>query len=249
MKTVLLLGGTADARELEKTLRVQGLSVIYSIAGLVRVPDVACDIVSGGFSQFGGLTSYIKNRRVDAIVDATHPYAEKMSATAVQSAAICGIPCWRFNRPAWKQEQSDSWKTFDNWQTLIRALTDKKSVFFTAGQLPQSVLDALVGNNKNCQHQLLRTAVKPKEELPDSMVWIKAIGPFSRQGENELMEKFQVDVLVSKNSGGNATSAKLLAARESNISVFMLRRPILPSADKEFDDLAACAKQVMQWLH
>lgn len=241
--SLLILGGTADARKLTEKLHMQGLALTYSVAGLVRTPDVPCDVVSGGFSQFGGLTQYLKQRLdeqkpITAILDVTHPYAEKMSATAVLAAKQLGIPCWRFHRPPWDAKRGDHWQIFKSWETLLPLLVDKQSVFFTAGQLDEATiltLDALLKGKK--QRQLLRTAVKPKVTMLESMDWIKAIGPFEYQQELELMKAYKVDVLVSKNSGGDSTDAKLYAARELGIPVFMLARPPIADADRIFDDL------------
>ncbi|MGK0500596.1 MAG: precorrin-6A/cobalt-precorrin-6A reductase, partial [Oceanicoccus sp.] len=117
---LLILGGTADGRKLATSLHQQGVSVIYSVAGLVRMPDVDCQVVSGGFSQFGGLISYIKQQSITAILDVTHPYAQIMSATAVDVAKACDIPCWRFHRAAWQPEAGDNWQLFQQWDKLSK---------------------------------------------------------------------------------------------------------------------------------
>lgn len=246
---LLLLGGTADGRNLAAQLHLQGISVIYSIAGLVRIPKVDCEIVVGGFTQFGGLTAYIEQHNISAVLDVTHPYAQKMSSQAVKSAEEIDIPCWRFHRPAWEKQTGDTWLEYNSWNELLAGLKPKKSVFFTAGQLQEKSLTVLGGYQKMGQQQLLRTAVKPKFELPPDMKWIKAIGPFTQEAEGQLLDEHQIDVLVSKNSGGFSTSAKLDAARERAIPVFMLKRPQLPAVDEEFSELAACEKFVVQWFN
>ena len=113
---LLVLGGTADGRRLAEFFHQQGLPVIYSVAGLVRAPAVSCEVVSGGFTPLGGLLSYIKQKGVTAILDATHPYAQTMSTTAVETAKACGIPCWRFHRRAWQAQPGD------HWQSLVTGL-------------------------------------------------------------------------------------------------------------------------------
>ncbi|OMH33559.1 precorrin-6A reductase [Motiliproteus sp. MSK22-1] len=241
---VLLLGGTADGRHVAQALHQQGLSVIYSVAGLVRMPNVPCPVISGGFSQWGGLQQYIEQESIDLILDVTHPFAETMSTTAVKVANKCGIPCWRFHRKAWEQQAGDNWQGFTEWKPLLKALAGKQSIFVTAGQLTQELMDQLV-QDSSIQKVLYRTAAPAKINLPDTVQWIKAIGPFDLQGEQALMKEHKVDALVTKNSGGDSTQAKLVAARQLGIPVFMFQRPELPRADLEFEALSECIDKVI----
>lgn len=238
--TLLVLGGTTEGKQLATNLAEQGIALIYSLAGLVRTPELDCEIVSGGFTQHGGLISFITQRRITAILDATHPYAQGISTRAVEAATACGIPCWRYQRPAWRPGPGDDWREFDTMEALLAALNDKQSVFLTAGQLDQRSLDVLQAYQQQGQRQLLRTAVKPQVPLPPGMHWTQAIGPFDIEDERRLMADHQIDVLVSKNSGGQATAAKLTVARERAIPVYMQARPKLPKPDQEFDDLEKC---------
>ena len=241
---LLLLGGTADGRKLAEALYQNGVSLIYSVAGLVRVPQVGCDVVSGGFSQFGGLDKYIARNNITAILDVTHPFAEKMSTTAVNVARQYGIPCWRFHRQAWLQDERDQWQLFSNWAELIDAVKSKKRLFLTVGQVTQPHIDAL---SHDRDVVVFRTAVPPKVNLPDNVEWIKAIGPFSEEDEQALFRYYRFDALISKNSGGDATKAKLIAARESGTDVYMLERPVLPATDEVFYDHESCRKYVVEY--
>lgn len=248
MGQLLLLGGTADGRILAERLHQQGVSVIYSIAGLVRTPNVACKVVSGGFTQWGGLAAFVRENNIRAILDVTHPYAEIMSTKALNAAHTCAIPYWRFHRAQWQQREGDNWQFFTRWEDALVHLKDKASVLLTAGQLEQSFIDQLQRNAPN-QQQLLRTAVKPKAQLPESMQWIKAIGPFAYGDELALMQAHKIDVLLSKNSGGDATAAKLQAAREWGIPVLMLQRPTLPAADQLLLTREACEHFILDNQH
>jgi len=257
---LLLLGGTADARKVTRILDEEGLlqtsnvasdriQLIYSIAGLVRMPQVPCEVISGGFSQYGGLKAYVEENGIDAILDVTHPFAKTMSNTAVAVARQCNIPCWRFHRPEWTRRDGDRWELFDSWQELIPALAEKRSVLLTAGQLDQELIDQLAEQaQKRSQQLILRTAAPPRAELPESILWLKAIGPFNEADELALMQQHQVDVLVSKNSGGAATEAKLSAARELGIEVLMLQRPEFNAADQQFDTVIDCVSWLQGWL-
>jgi len=248
-KKLLLLGGTADGRILAERLHQQGIAIIYSIAGLVRAPTVACEVVSGGFTQFGGLEHFIVQRNIGAILDVTHPYAAIMSATAIRAARHCGIACWRFHREQWQPESGDHWQCISHLDEALPLLTTYSSVLLTVGQLTQSWIDTLTIKANHGQQQWLRTAVKPSAHLPCSMGWIKAIGPFSYEAESALMKKHNIDVLLSKNSGGDATVAKLHAARALNIPVVMLDRPALPAADQLFVSRDQCSAFVEEYTH
>ena len=245
---LLLLGGTADARRLAKRLQRDAIEIIYSVAGLVRMPDVDCDVISGGFSQFGGLQTYIEQQGIEAVLDATHPYAEKMTTTAWTVTQQLNLPYWRFHRAPWQMQDGDNWQMFAGWPDLLAALGQFKSVFLTAGQIDDMAISVFSDYAQQGQQQLLRTAVQPQHALPDSMSWIKAIGPFDFENELALMQKHKIDVLVSKNSGGEATEAKLAAARNLGIAVMMLARPQLPQALTIFDELDDCVAAVLKTL-
>jgi len=256
MNHILILGGTADGRHIAAALGEKAYSVIYSVAGLVRQPKLNCEVISGGFSQFGGLKSYIDSKngqseaasKIVAILDVTHPYAQTMSNTARGTAKACGIPYWRFHRLAWQTEPRDKWQNYANWADLLVDLQDKKSVFLTAGQIPESALSTLDAYGKQGQQQILRTAVKPAMTLPASIKWHKAIGPFSLDDEKAIMQAHKVDALVSKNSGGESTQAKLFAARQLAIPVFMFTRPELPPADEEFTEKNECIAFIDKYM-
>lgn len=261
--TLLLLGGTRDAKRIASALLDlfsnadgqpamlgdQPLHLIYSVAGLVRLPDVDCEVICGGFSQYGGLEAFARNRDVAAIIDATHPYAQQMTAAAVSTTRRMGIEYWRFQRSAWSAEAGDDWQEFSAEQDLLRRLDGFSSLFWTAGQLSE-----IVGYGLQRLHRrrglttVLRSAARPQQQLPDGVSWVQAIGPFAVEHERQLFEQYQFDVLVSKNSGGNAVAAKLQVAREYGIPVFMLARPKLPEGIQSFSRLANCIREIGRWL-
>jgi len=243
---ILLLGGINEAVRLAGDLHRSGVDLVYSIAGLVRQPELDCEVVSGGFSQIGGLEAFLKSRGIGLVLDATHPYASKMSEQAVAATAAVSIPCWRYLRPAWQAQSGNNWHLFDTWERLSHALVDHDAVLFTAGRLQQSFVDALYEWTRNTvQKQWLRSSIKPAFQLPPSMTWIEDIGPYEVSGERELMKKFKIDSVISKNSGGEHAIAKLEVARERQIPVYMLKRPGLAEAGREFDDIEQCRDAVL----
>ncbi|NQZ23031.1 MAG: precorrin-6A/cobalt-precorrin-6A reductase [Colwellia sp.] len=257
--SLLILGGTADARHLATAAIADNIPVIYSIAGLVRVPKLACRLVVGGFSQFGGLENYIAQQNVSAILDVTHPYAEVISTKAALAAKATSIPYWRFHRPAWQAPQGETWHEFNNLPQLVSQLALYPVVLFSIGQLPEVLITQLkkqiattsLMSKQNeqqplVQRQIVRTAAEAKFSLLPSMQWLKAIGPFVLQDELKLMEKYNIKALVTKNSGGESTKAKLQAAQQLAIPIFMQSRPELPAADKLFTEQSSCLQFIRQ---
>ncbi|MGB0732849.1 MAG: precorrin-6A/cobalt-precorrin-6A reductase [Pontibacterium sp.] len=253
---ILILGGTSDARKVVAGLEQHGIvhaqsscRVIYSVAGLVRIPKLPCEVISGGFTQYGGLAAYLQQEKIKLVVDITHPFAAKMSTTAVDVCRQLKLPCWRFHREAWQAQSGDQWHLFKDMAALVSAAKDYRSVLLTAGQLSQSVVDQFAQyTHLYGQQQVLRTAAPAQAKLPSGMTWLKAIGPFNHQDEYEVLKAHHIDLLVSKNSGGSATEAKLSAARELGIPVFMLERPSLPNADKTYRSIESCVSAIAAFV-
>lgn len=232
---LLILGGTADARHLAKVIHQTqpSLELVYSVAGLVRQPKVPATLVSGGFSQFGGLSTYCKEQHIDGIVNVTHPFSITMSKHAKQSCSELGINYWRFLRPQWQQKAGDDWRLFDTRADLLNALFSYQRVLLTLGQIHPVDLALLNSDQKIW----LRTAVQPSHILPANVSWIKAIGPFNEVEELALLKQHQIQVIACKNSGGSSTEAKLAAARKLKVPVFMLQRPTVTEPKEENFDL------------
>lgn len=220
---LLILGGTREAKTIARTLHHQGVTIVYSIAGLVRQPDLPCKIIRGGFTKYGGLAQYIQENQITGILDATHPFAEKISRNAELATLQTGIPRWHYQRPLWQATPQDQWRWFQDWGQLVRQLTPYQSIFLSQGQLSEPMLAALVMHRKPNQRFIHRTAVKPKHRPYQWMECIQSIGPFSLESELELLKKHRTEVIVSKHSGGDIP-AKLLAARKLNIPAMLLER-------------------------
>ena len=245
--TLLVLGGTSEGRYLAAALHDKGIPVIYSLAGRVRRTAMDCEVVSGGFSRMGGLEVFLRQRNIRGLVDATHPYAENISRRAIEATARCDLPCWRYHRPAWQPEPGDDWRCFRDWRTLVMALAGRRAVFVTAGQIPPEAIRQLNHYQRQGQRQWVRTAVPPTQPLPGDMQWIQDIGPFSFEAEYALFQRHGFDALISKNSGGADTAAKIRVARELKVPVYMLERPLLSPGTHEFDDVAECERAIRLW--
>lgn len=235
---ILILGGTSEAKLLAQQLINIDVEIIYSIAGLVRQPTLDCKIISGGFSQYGGLTKYLATEKIAYLLDVTHPFAAKMSQQAVRSTAEVNIPYCAFVRPQWQPQAGDDWALLANETQLMHELalavnTGSKNIFYTNGQINRQLaieLDGIAELNEafGPAQYIIRSA--KETELPQYSQWVQAIGPFNVNDEKALLEKYQVDLIVCKNSGGEATKAKLEAARTLGIRVLMLQRPHIESS-------------------
>lgn len=221
---LLILGGTSDAKTLALVLHNKSIEAVYSIAGLVRQPDLPCEIISGGFSIRGGLSKYILDNDITALLDVTHPFATKMSQTARDVSEQLGITLWRYQRPDWIATAEDHWTFFDDWSDLLRALANYQSIFLTQGQLTESMLAALHRHRQSGQRFVHRTAVMPKHRIPDWLEPVLGIGPFSLADELALLSKYKIEAMVSKHSGGEIPT-KLLAARSLQLPTLLLARP------------------------
>ncbi|PMY48084.1 MULTISPECIES: cobalt-precorrin-6A reductase [Pseudomonas] len=237
MKRILLLGGVTEALAIARTL---GPEHIYSLAGIGRVPaDLNCQVRVGGYGGVEGLAQFIREQGIELLLDATHPYAARISQNAATAARLCDIPCWALRRPAWQAQAGDDWREVGDWAELVQALQPFKRPLFTLGREPLQHLHEIPAE----QFWTLRALDQyPGNERCEV---IGARGPFLIDSERELFERRRIDVLISKNSGSSATEPKLEVARERGVPVLILQRPPLPPVDREFHDPG----ELLQALH
>ena len=242
MKRILLLGGIGDALQLARRLAPHH-EVTYSLAGRTNRPlTLPCAISVGGFGGVTGLTDFLKNGRFTLLIDATHPYAARISWHAMLAAKATGIPLWAYRRPPWQPAAEVTWRCVDGWVNLKMALSAFYRPFFTIGQEPLNQVASIPPT----QHWLIRCLTEQAPSLPNLSI-LNALGPFTVEAESAVMQRYDVDVLVSKNSGGSVVAAKLEAARLLRIPVLMLERPCLPAADREFDDIVVLSDQLSRY--
>jgi len=221
---LLILGGTGEARELAAALSaVPGLSVVSSLAGRVgdlRLP--AGELRVGGFGGAAGLAAWLRTERVDAVIDATHPFAARMTASAIEASRSAGVPLLVLRRPGWEPVPGDRWYWVDSLSEAAAAL-DRERVFLTIGR--QGVASFA---SRDSQWFLIRCVVPPAPPLPARHEVLLDRGPFTVDGERTLLRRHEIGLLVTKDSGGPMTAAKLTAARELGLPVVVVRRPPLP---------------------
>jgi precorrin-6A/cobalt-precorrin-6A reductase len=221
---VLVLGGTFEASKLADLLAGQsGISSVLSFAGRTkapRAPKIPYRI--GGFGGAAGLQAYLEAERIDVLVDATHPFAEQMSRHAAIAVARAKIPLVVLSRPAWIAQPGDHWIDAADMAAAAAALgREPKRIFLTIGRLQIGAFAAAP------QHFYLIRAIEPLT-LPPNLPRHRVVlgrGPFAFEAEDKLLREEAIDVIVSKNSGGEAALAKVRAARHLGVPVIMVARP------------------------
>ncbi|MEU5287676.1 cobalt-precorrin-6A reductase [Streptomyces sp. NPDC020755] len=226
---VLLLGGTTEARRLAEHLVAHDpeVRVTTSLAGRVSAPRLPPgDVRVGGFGGPEGLAAWVREHGVDVLVDATHPFAATMSRNAAEAAAQTHVPLLALRRPGWVAQDGDRWHiagSLAEAAELLPALGER--VFLTTGRMG---LAAFAGTGLDALWFLVRSVDAPEPPCPARMEVLLDRGPFDLRGELDLIRRHRIEVLVTKDSGGDATAPKLTAAREAGIPVVVVRRPPVP---------------------
>lgn len=238
---ILILGGTTEASALAGALAARGARATLSYAGRVANPRVQpLPTRVGGFGGVAGLARYLREQAVTHLVDATHPFAATMSAHAVAAAREQGVAYIALTRPAWEPAAGDRWQSVASVEAAVAALAGpRRRVMLALGRMHVSAFAA------QPQHRyLLRFVDAPQEPpaLPDHALVIDR-GPFSVDGDVDLMQSHAIDLVVCKNAGGSGAEAKLIAARRLGLPVLMIDRPALPERRTVHD-----VEAVLHWL-
>lgn len=214
------------------------MRVTSSLAGRVRHPNLPeGEVRVGGFGGADGLASWLRTERVDAVIDATHPFAQVMTANAARACASAGVPMLVLRRPAW--EPRPGWHLVTSLDEAAAALPALgEHVFLTTGRQGLSHFAHL-----NLSF-LVRAVDPPEPPLPPNTTALLARGPFTFDDELALLREHRIDVLVTKNSGGRMTSAKLDAADELGVPVVLVQRPPEPQVPA-----VSTVEEAMRWLH
>lgn len=222
---VLILGGTAEARALAEALHGAGVPIVSSLAGRVARPRLPVgETRIGGFGGPAALAHWLAARRIAAVVDATHPFAERISASAAAATHAAGVPLLRLERPGWSAGPGDRWTWVDDLGGADAALRELGAprVLLTTGR------QGLGHFTDNAAAWFLVRCVDPPDPaaLPPRHELLLDRGPYTRVGELALIDHHDIQVLVTKDSGGPLTVAKLQAARTRGLPVIVVRRPV-----------------------
>ena len=235
---LLLLGGTTESLALAEALAGQaGLEIVTSLAGRTvahRLPPG--EVRVGGFGGAAGLAAYLGAENIALVVDATHPFAATISRNAALACRQTGVPRLQLRRPAWSPEPADRWHDVPDMTAAAAALPALgRTAFLAVGRQELAAFAGLTGL------RLIARMVGPPDISGFEV--ILARGPFALAEEEALFERTGVDVVVSKNSGGEATFAKILAARQRTLPVVMIRRP-----PPEAGDTAGSVAEALSWI-
>lgn len=227
MNALLILGGTGEARELAGVLHRRGVPVVSSLAGRVAAPRLPPgEVRIGGFGGPEGLSRWLAEHDVFAVVDATHPFAARMSASAFEACASAGVPLLRLERPGWRERPGDRWHWVDDVEAAADAVGGLKCrrALLTLGRQ-----DVASFAGAESTWFLIRSVGSPDPPLPPQHELLLDRGPFTATGELGVLDEHRIDVVVTRDSGGDQTAAKLDAARERGLPVIVVRRPPAPN--------------------
>jgi precorrin-6A/cobalt-precorrin-6A reductase len=242
MTRILLLGGTSEANLMAEAIAKAGLAGVYSYAGRTEAPmGQPIHMRVGGFGGVKGLQSYLQAERVSHVIDATHPFAARMSTNAVAACTATGTPLIALERAPWVAAEGDRWTRVPDLAAAVAALDGPpRRVFLAIGRQHVDAFSA------QPQHEYLLRLVDPPTvplALPQAKVTV-ARGPFDVAGDTALMRGHGTEILVAKNAGGKGAVAKIAAARELGLPVVMIDRPILPHRP-----VTHSVAGVMAWLN
>jgi precorrin-6A/cobalt-precorrin-6A reductase len=237
----LILGGTGDANQLADRFVREKIDAVYSYAGRTQIPlGHSLPTRIGGFGGVAGLAEFIREQNITHVIDATHPFAAEMSRHAVEACAATGIPLVALERAPWGRVSGDYWIEVTDINSAVAALPEKRArVFLALGRQHIAPFAA-----KPQHAYTLRFVDVPDGSLPlpDAEVVVSR-GPFTLQGDRELMRSRSIEFLVARNSGGAGARAKIDAARELGLPVIMIERPALPDRPQ-----VESVEEVLAWL-
>ena len=239
---LLIVGGSGEAADLARALAGDArYDVTLSLAGRTSEPaPLPGRLLTGGFGGAEGLARVLAGEGFDRVIDATHPFAVQMKANAIKAARAAGVPLLAIRRPAWVPHDGDRWIIVESLEAAANAIGEKpRRVFLTTGRME------LAQFRQASQHfYIVRSVEAPSpKELPPRVELIAARGPFKFEDEKALLAERQIEVIVTKNSGGAGAEAKLEAARALSLPVIMVTRPDLPDAPS-----VATVAEVLAWL-
>ena len=217
----LVLAGTAEARAVVAILASDPAFIIEaSLAGATTAPTSLCvPTHRGGFGGEAGLASFCRDHGIDLILDVTHPYATTISGNAAQAAQRAGIACLHYQRPPWMPEQADRWQHFSSWQDMADAIPSNTKVFLAGGTRSVEIFE------RRTDITLVARALNLADKTPSPQTtFINALPGETIESECEILRNHNIQLICCKNSGGKSSFAKILAARECGIEVWMLNR-------------------------
>jgi precorrin-6A/cobalt-precorrin-6A reductase len=237
----LILGGTGDANRLADTFLRERIDAIYSYAGRTQIPlGHALPTRIGGFGGAAGLADFIRAERITHVIDATHPFAAEMSRHAVDACDATGIPLVALERTPWIRSEGDNWIEVADIDHAVGALPKQRARIFLA--IGRQHIAPFAAKPQHAYTLRFVDAPDDAPTLPDAEI-IVSRGPFTIDGDRELMQGRGIQWLVARNSGGVGARAKIDAARELGLPVIMIARPALLERPR-----VESVEDVLAWL-
>jgi len=241
---LLILGGTAEAAALAAAANNRfgaTLKITTSLAGITRAPrSVSGALRIGGFGGASGLATWLQGNEVDLVVDATHPFAIIISENTIQACMSTNLPHLVYSRPSWEPKAGDRWRIVSDLDSAAALLPEMaERVFLSLGSQRLEAFAGLKG-----VHLLVRM-IDPPETPPPLVDYTVVLGrgPFDVEAEHDLLRRERIDTIVSRNSGGAATYAKIEAARHLHLPVVMVAPPVW-----ETDDRVESLEGALRWI-
>ncbi len=227
---LLILGGSGEAANLSRALANDPrFDATLSLAGVTEQPvSLPIPVRRGGFGGADGLARYLTDNCIGLVIDATHPFAVGMKANAIEACKRARVRLLALRRPPWCPSDDDRWIMVDDLDAAAEAIgNEPRRVFLTTGR---KELAPFVRAPQH--HYLIRSVDAPEpKSLPPNAALIVARGPFAEDQERKLLEAHRIELVVTKNSGGTGSVAKLEAAGKLGVPVIMVRRPAPPDAE------------------
>lgn len=237
---VLLLAGTGEARELATLIDRAGMPAIASLAGVTDRPlGLKLQTRAGGFGGTEPFKAFLKKENITAVVDATHPFAHRITDRTADICRSLSLPYLQVLRPAWQPDPGDDWHWIDDPSEASTLIPSGATVFLATGRQSLADFSGLEG-----RRVIARVIDPPSSPFPfDGGEFIIGRPPFSVKSESALLDRLGVDWVVTKDAGGAASRSKLDAAFALGLPVAILRRPAMPDAER-----VETAPEAMQWL-
>ncbi|MEI4473961.1 cobalt-precorrin-6A reductase [Frigidibacter sp. MR17.24] len=237
---ILLLGGTTEASRMARALADARRPAIFSYAGRTEAPAAQpIPVRIGGFGGPEGMAAYLRDHAISHVIDATHPFAARISANAVAACRAAGTALVALERPAWAPVPGDDWTRVPDADAAAAALPETPAAVFLA--IGRQSLQPFAARD---QHRYLLRLVDLPEALPiPNAEAVIARGPFTTEDDLALMRAHGITHVVAKNAGGSGARAKLDAARALRLPVVMIDRPAIPARP-----VLGTVEEVTRWL-
>jgi precorrin-6A/cobalt-precorrin-6A reductase len=239
--SVLLLAGTSEAADIAKYLvRSKRITAIASLAGATRAPkDLGLPMRIGGFGGAEEFAAYLKDQNIDIVIDATHPFASKMTQRTARICGELGVKYLLVQRPGWVPEAGDKWFQVKDIPAVKALIPAGSTVFLATGRQTLAQFSGM----QDCRI-LCRVIDPPESEFPfENGRFVVGRPPFSVQEEVDFFRSEGVDWIVVKNSGGERSKSKLDAARQLGLPVAMIERSVVPECE-----IVSGAEEACGWL-